>query len=50
MFEGGMWIIYLEMLAVLAIAALIVWWTLPRRKKPDADRGDAAKPPGSGET
>ena len=36
MFEGGMWIIYLEMLAVLVIGALIVWWTLPRKKKPDA--------------
>lgn len=36
MFEGGMWIIYLEMLAVLAIGALIVWWTLPRKKKPSA--------------
>jgi len=41
MFEGGMWIIYLEMVAVLAIGALIVWWTLPRRKKPDADQNAA---------
>ncbi len=39
MFEGGMWIIYLEMLAVLAIGALIVWWTLPRKKKPAAGEG-----------
>ena len=41
MFEGGMWIIYLEMLAVLAIGLLIVWWTLPRRKKPGADQNAA---------
>ena len=40
MFEGGMWIIYLEMLAVLAIGALIVWWTMPRKKKPDDDKPD----------
>jgi cyanate permease len=33
MFESGMWIIYLEMLAVLVIGALIVWWTMPRKKK-----------------
>jgi cyanate permease len=39
MFEGGMWIIYLEMLAVLAIGALIVWWTMPRKKKPAASEG-----------
>jgi cyanate permease len=38
MFEGGMWIMYLEMLAVLAIGALIVWWTLPRKKKPATDK------------
>ena len=36
MFESGMWIIYLEMLAVLVIGALIVWWTMPRKKKPAA--------------
>jgi hypothetical protein len=29
-----MWIMYLEMLTVLGIGALIVWWTLPRKKKP----------------
>jgi len=27
-----MWVIYLEMLAVLALAVLIVWWTWPRKK------------------
>jgi len=27
-----MWVIYLEMLVVLAVAALIVWWTWPRKK------------------
>jgi hypothetical protein len=27
-----MWLIYVEMLAALAIAVLIVWWTWPRKK------------------
>jgi hypothetical protein len=29
---AAMWVIYLEMLVVLAVAALIVWWTWPRKK------------------
>jgi len=28
-----MWIIYLEVLLALAIAAFIVWFTWPRKKK-----------------
>lgn len=36
MFDDGMWIIFLEMGAVLMLGALIVWWTWPRPKKPPA--------------
>jgi len=32
-----MWVVYLEMLAALAIAVLIVWWTRPPRKKRDGE-------------
>jgi len=32
--EGrAMWVIFLEIGVVLAIAALIVWWTWPRNRK-----------------
>jgi len=27
-----MWVIYLEVGVVLALAALIVWWTWPKKK------------------
>jgi hypothetical protein len=30
-----MWVIFLEMAVVLAIAGLIVWWTWPRKRKDD---------------
>ena len=47
MFDGGMWIILLEMGAVLLLGAFIVWWTWPRPKKPvqrpiagDAEKSD----------
>ena len=46
MFEGGMWIIFLELALVLALAVFIVWWTWPRPKKPE-DRTtarDSGKP------
>ena len=33
MFEGGMWIFYLEVLIVLALGGFIVWWTMPKKKK-----------------
>ncbi len=44
-----MWLIVLEALAVLAILALAVWWTMfagrrrgePRRNASDHDAGDA---------
>lgn len=49
MFEGGMWIIYLEMAAVLALAALIVWWTMPRRKPPSPAENAKARPADTGE-
>jgi hypothetical protein len=32
MFESGVWIFVLESVLALALLALIVWWTLPRRK------------------
>jgi hypothetical protein len=41
MFESGLWIFMLESLVALGALALIVWWTLPRRKRPpqsDEDR------------
>lgn len=41
MFDGGMWIIFLEMGAVLLLGAFIVWWTWPRPKKPP-ERATAA--------
>ncbi len=40
MFEGGIWIFYVEMLVVLALGGFIVWWTMPRKKaqKPEQTR------------
>jgi hypothetical protein len=33
-----MWVIYLEMGVAFALAILIVWWTLPKRRdKPPKD-------------
>ena len=49
MFEGGMWIIYLEMVAVLVLAALIVWWTMPRRKPLRPAENAKARPTDTGE-
>ena len=37
--EGGVEWVFLEILAALAIAVAIVWWTLPKKRKPD-DKGD----------
>ena len=45
MFEGGMWIFYLEMLVVLAVAGFIVWWTLPKKKPPPEQSGTAPPEP-----
>jgi hypothetical protein len=43
MFESGLWIFMLESMLALALLAFIVWWTLPRKKRPpeaeeDSDR------------
>jgi len=34
MFESGVWIFVLESVIALGALAFIVWWTLPRRKRP----------------
>lgn len=34
MFESGLWIFILESVLALTVLALIVWWTLPRKKRP----------------
>jgi hypothetical protein len=34
MFESGLWIFMLESVAALGVLAFIVWWTLPRKKRP----------------
>ncbi len=48
MFDGGMWIIFLEMALVLVLAVFIVWWTWPRPKKPeDRTAGKDSGKPGS---
>lgn len=33
--ESGLWIFILEAAVALAIAILIVWWTLPKKKRDD---------------
>jgi hypothetical protein len=38
MLEGGFWVFILEGALALVLAVLIVWWTLPRKKKDDRDR------------
>jgi len=39
MFESGLWIFMLESVVALVLLAFIVWWTLPRRKRPpEADK------------
>jgi hypothetical protein len=30
-----MWVIYLEIVLALALAAFIVWWTWPKKRKDD---------------
>jgi len=32
---SGFWIFVLEAVVALAVAILIVWWTLPKKKKRD---------------
>jgi hypothetical protein len=36
--ENGVEWVFLEILAALAIAVAIVWWTLPKKRKPDDRR------------
>jgi hypothetical protein len=40
MFESGLWIFILESVLALALLGFIVWWTLPRAKRPPADTKD----------
>ena len=50
MFEGGVWIFYVEALLALALGLFIVWWTLPKKKRPDeTPRSEAnpERPPGA---
>jgi hypothetical protein len=40
MFESGLWIFILESVLALATLGFIVWWTLPRGKRPPAEKKD----------
>ena len=33
----NMWVIFLEIGVVIALAALIVWWTWPKKRRSNAD-------------
>ena len=33
-----MWVVYLEMGVAFALLILIIWWTLPSKRKDDEDR------------
>jgi hypothetical protein len=33
-----MWVIFLEIGVVIALIALIVWWTWPKKRREDSDR------------
>jgi hypothetical protein len=35
-----MWVIYVEILLALALAAFIVWWTWPKKKKDERTEND----------
>jgi hypothetical protein len=35
-----MWVIYIEILLALALAAFIVWWTWPKKNKDDRTKSD----------
>jgi len=34
-----MWVIFIEMGVVLALAGLMIWWTLPKKKRHGKDEG-----------
>jgi hypothetical protein len=34
-----MWVIFLEIGVVILIAALIVWWTWPKKRRKNSHRG-----------
>ena len=36
--DSGIWIIVVEVVLVLGMVALIVWWTLPKRDKRDDEQ------------
>ena len=36
--------VFLEILAALAIAVVIVWWTIPRKPRPRDDEGRKRPP------
>jgi hypothetical protein len=35
-----MWVIYIEILLALALAAFIVWWTWPKNNQDDRTKND----------
>jgi hypothetical protein len=43
MFESGLWIFMLESALALALLAFIVWWTLPRKKRPPEGGEDSER-------
>jgi hypothetical protein len=36
----SMWVIYIEILLALALAAFIVWWTWPKNNQDDRTKND----------
>ena len=38
-----MWVIYLEMGVALALLILIVWWTWPAKRRPEAPKDETRK-------
>jgi hypothetical protein len=34
-----MWVIFIEMGVVLALAGLMIWWTLPKKRRDGKDEG-----------
>jgi len=40
MFKSGVWIFVLESALALAVLVFIVWWTLPRKHRPETEERD----------